>query len=176
MNKMVLSAVRILFLGYLSYVAVSNLQHIEKSSKYLSKQYKTFEDTLKSRFNVKLPAIMSHKNVDKHKTCIVQFSSYGVIIMSLLAIFVCSCFTAAVGLNYFLMAMITGNYVAFDYKNFNQYKDMAISLGVLGLSIMLSCNTTSDCCKVNNRPQRTTEESSKTTRTTSPRRKNLKRE
>ena len=64
MNKMILSAVRILFLGYLSYIAVSNLQHIEKSSKYLSKQYKTFEGTLKSRFNMKLPDVMSHKNID----------------------------------------------------------------------------------------------------------------
>lgn len=146
MNKLILSSVRILFLGYLSYVAVTNLQHIEKSSKFLSKQYKTFEGTLKSRFNVKLPDCLAHKNIDKHKTLIVQLSSYGVIVMSLLAIFACSCFTAAVGINYFIMAMITSNYLSFDYKNFNQYKDMAISLGVLGLSVMLSCNTTSSCC------------------------------
>lgn len=53
--------------------------------------------------------------------------------------FVCTCLTSLVGLNYLIIATIIGNFINYDVSKYLEWKEAAIALGIFGLSLYLSC-------------------------------------
>lgn len=93
--------------------------------------------TLSKRLKITLPKFLQFSNIGNGEK-IIQFSSYGIFIISFLSIFVCSSLTFLIGINHFIFASIIQNFAKLDFNKYLELKEFAIALGILGLSIYLS--------------------------------------
>ena len=66
MSKILITLLRILFVGYMCFLAFNNYTKTEKTGAFFANRYSTFEFTLKNKFHIALPEFLSSKLLQEH--------------------------------------------------------------------------------------------------------------
>ena len=144
MNIIALAA-KMSFLAFFILNGWNQYSDLKTSTATFNKSYQTFEKTVSSRFNLRVPAAISWKALSAHGPFIVQALSLGQILFSVLALMGSSCSFVIVGLIYFAQQLVHLNFAGISTKtSLIEAEQLALSMALLA-STFAYCWYSSSC-------------------------------